>query len=186
MGATASVPTDPRRTPEVICVGYQRTGTFSTSLALERLGYGPVAHGGTQFIRREDAYVRDLLALYDTPATDRPRLLAAVHKVTVGFGAICDAPYNLYAGEMAELYPAAKFVWLDREPEKWWPSFKPVADSATPAWLAVFFSIIPGWRWLPGVVAGMNRRFVATFPVPCCNHALHGPFCLKCLMTSGG
>lgn len=54
MGGVASIPVDAAVKPKVICVGYQRTGTLSTAIALERLGYGPVAHGGSQLMGRED------------------------------------------------------------------------------------------------------------------------------------
>ena len=54
MGAVASLPVNPRQRPEVICLGYQRTGTLSMALALDKLGYGPVAHGGSQLLHRED------------------------------------------------------------------------------------------------------------------------------------
>lgn len=58
MGGVASLPVDPRQRPQVICVGYQRTGTLSMALALEKLGYGPVAHGGSQLVGREDGAVK--------------------------------------------------------------------------------------------------------------------------------
>src|SRR4051812_48776803 len=54
MGGVASIPVNPRQRPEVICIGYQRTGTLSMALALEKLGYGPVAHGGSQLVGRDD------------------------------------------------------------------------------------------------------------------------------------
>lgn len=54
MGGVASVPTDPDRTLEVIGAGYARTGTVSMALALEKLLDGPVCHGGTQLLGRED------------------------------------------------------------------------------------------------------------------------------------
>lgn len=54
MGGTASVPQDPSRTLQVIGAGYSRTGTLSMALALEKLLDGPVMHGGSQLLGRED------------------------------------------------------------------------------------------------------------------------------------
>lgn len=54
MGGAPSVPTDPSRRIQVIGAGYSRTGTVSLQLALEKLLDGPVMHGGTQVLHRED------------------------------------------------------------------------------------------------------------------------------------
>jgi chloramphenicol 3-O-phosphotransferase len=39
----------------VIGAGYSRTGTLSMALALEKLLDGPVMHGGSQLLGREDS-----------------------------------------------------------------------------------------------------------------------------------
>lgn len=54
MGAAPSVPQDRSRTLQVIGAGYSRTGTLSMAFALERLLDGPVMHGGSQLLGRED------------------------------------------------------------------------------------------------------------------------------------
>lgn len=54
MGGVPSVPQDRSRTLKVIGAGYSRTGTLSMALALERLLDGPVMHGGSQLLGRED------------------------------------------------------------------------------------------------------------------------------------
>lgn len=54
MGAAPSIPTDPSRTVQVIGAGFSRTGTVSMQMALEILLKGPVLHGGTQLVARED------------------------------------------------------------------------------------------------------------------------------------
>ncbi|KAI3335782.1 hypothetical protein F4824DRAFT_500652 [Ustulina deusta] len=55
MGGVASIPTDPSQKVQVISAGYSRTGTVSMSLALQELLNGPVLHGGTQILVRDDA-----------------------------------------------------------------------------------------------------------------------------------
>lgn len=59
MGGFPSVPTDPQRSLQVIGAGYSRTGTLSMALALEKLLDGPVMHGGSQLLGREDG-IHDL------------------------------------------------------------------------------------------------------------------------------
>jgi hypothetical protein len=54
MGGVPSVPRDPSRQLQVIAAGYSRTGTVTMQLALEKLLEGPVLHGGTQILARED------------------------------------------------------------------------------------------------------------------------------------
>jgi len=54
MGGVASIPTDPSQKVTVISAGYSRTGTVSMSLALAKLLDGPVLHGGTQILVRDD------------------------------------------------------------------------------------------------------------------------------------
>lgn len=53
MGGAPSKP-DASRTVEVIGAGYSKTGTLSMQLALETLLQGPVMHGGTHLLKRED------------------------------------------------------------------------------------------------------------------------------------
>jgi hypothetical protein len=54
MGAEPSKPTDKSKSIQVIGAGYSRTGTLSMTLALQKLLDGPVMHGGSQFLGRED------------------------------------------------------------------------------------------------------------------------------------
>lgn len=54
MGGVASVPTDRTRSLRVIGAGYSRTGTLSMAMALAELLDGPVMHGGSQLLGRED------------------------------------------------------------------------------------------------------------------------------------
>lgn len=63
MGGNASKPTDLSRSLKVIGAGYSRTGTLSMALALEKLLDGPVMHGGSQFLGREDGIVHTTACL---------------------------------------------------------------------------------------------------------------------------
>lgn len=54
MGAEPSKPTDNSKSLRFIGAGYSRTGTLSMTFALQKLLDGPVMHGGSQFLGRED------------------------------------------------------------------------------------------------------------------------------------
>lgn len=54
MGGVPSKPGDAATQLQVIGAGYSRTGTASMQLALEKVLQGPVMHGGTHILWRED------------------------------------------------------------------------------------------------------------------------------------
>lgn len=54
MGGVPSKPGDAATQLQVIGAGYSRTGTTSMQLALEKVLHGPVMHGGTHILWRED------------------------------------------------------------------------------------------------------------------------------------
>jgi hypothetical protein len=89
---------------------------------------------------------------------DGARLRKALAAVTMGFGALSDAPYNQFPEELVDLYPDARFVLLTRDQEAWWKSFKPVADGATIGWFRWFFLPMPGWRWWWYIGSGFTEQ----------------------------
>ncbi|KAH7031415.1 uncharacterized protein B0I36DRAFT_422536 [Microdochium trichocladiopsis] len=140
MGAAPSIPTDSSRTVQVIGAGFSRTGTVSMQMALEILLKGPVLHGGTQFITREDAYCKTWLSAYHA-------------------GEACDQDAVLK--HLLELYPDAKVVLVKRDPVSWWRSADELRGQIALWWLRLVMWPVPGWRWLPYLMdefaAGMNE-----------------------------
>lgn len=57
MGGVASIPIDASKKVGVISAGYSRTGTVSMSMALDILLDGPILHGGTQILVRDDGKI---------------------------------------------------------------------------------------------------------------------------------
>ncbi|KAM3508560.1 hypothetical protein MY11210_006668 [Beauveria gryllotalpidicola] len=111
----------PRTTPmKVIVCGFPRTGTMSTHAALQMLGLNRTHHMiqvGTDPDRRErQEWTRALRAKYRGKGTftklDWDRLLGDCQ------GCI-DYPSALFAADLAQLYPGAKVVMLNRDPDKW-------------------------------------------------------------------
>ncbi|KAI7769383.1 hypothetical protein LZL87_014091 [Fusarium oxysporum] len=151
MGGAASVPTDRTRRLKVIGAGYSRTGTLSMAMALEELLCGPVMHGGSQLLGREDAYVKlwsDIFAARD----ERPRLLKLLREATAGFVAITDAPGNCFVEELLEIYPEAEVICVSRDRTKWWESWEAVTKQAGAGFLNWFLAPVPGRRWYPKLV----------------------------------
>ncbi|KAI1173320.1 hypothetical protein F4777DRAFT_558436 [Nemania sp. FL0916] len=150
MGGAASIPTDPSRKVRVISAGQSRTGTVSMSFALEKLLDGPVLHGGTQILLRDDEYCSTWIKAYEAREVgDKELTLKLVQKATAGFVATADLPPSDFMPEMMQLYPDAKVVLVRRDPEKWWNSVATLTSRTTPWWLSVAVAPIPGWRYIP-------------------------------------
>ncbi|KAK8003984.1 hypothetical protein PG989_003703 [Apiospora arundinis] len=158
MGGTASVPTDPSKKVQVISAGFSRTGTLSMSLALEKLLDGPVCHGGTQILTREDEYCKTWAKAYQArEAGNKEETLKLVRKATSGFVATADMPPYDFLSEMMELYPDAKVVDVQRDPQRWWDSMEAVMGRVAPWWVGILLAPIPGRRHLATTVNAYSR-----------------------------
>ncbi|KAI0163523.1 hypothetical protein BJ166DRAFT_295747 [Pestalotiopsis sp. NC0098] len=158
MGGVASIPTDPTRKVQVISAGWSRTGTVSMSLALDRLLDGPICHGGTQILVRDDDYCSTWIKAYAArEAGDKEETLKLVRKATQGFVATADLPPADFIPEMLELYPDAKVVLVRRDATRWWNSIAALTSRTTPAWLGPVLSPIPGWRHLATFASVYSR-----------------------------
>jgi hypothetical protein len=102
-----------RDVPAVIGAGWSRTGTFSLSIALDLLGFGPCQH---------------MASLLADPALARAwssRLAGngSWADVLAGWGSAVDWPTSAFVLELAEVFPAAKVVLTTRPVEAWHRSF---------------------------------------------------------------
>ncbi|KAF7536873.1 hypothetical protein G7054_g4141 [Neopestalotiopsis clavispora] len=158
MGGVASIPTDPSRKVQVISAGWSRTGTVSMSLALDKLLDGPICHGGTQILVRDDDYCSTWIKAYAArEAGDKEGTLKLVRKATQGFVGTADLPPADFIPEMLELYPEAKVVLVRRDAAKWWNSIATLTSRTTPIWLGPVLSPIPGWRHLATFASVYSR-----------------------------
>ncbi|KAI1177807.1 P-loop containing nucleoside triphosphate hydrolase protein [Nemania sp. FL0916] len=158
MGGVPSVPRDPSRKVQVICAGYARTGTSTMALAVEQLLDGPFLHGGTQVLNREDAYCKKWVQIYESKARgDRPTTLSLLREVTAGFVGVADMPPLDFIPELMELYPEAKVVLVERDPERWLESLMVVSRASNKPWLPYLVWVVPGWRWFPSLVMHYGR-----------------------------
>ncbi|KAI0801581.1 P-loop containing nucleoside triphosphate hydrolase protein [Xylaria sp. FL0064] len=153
MGGVPSVPRDSSRKVQVICAGYARTGTSTMALAVEQLLNGPFLHGGTQVLNREDAYCKNWVQVYEAKARgDKPETLRLLREVTAGFVGVADMPPLDFIPELMELYPEAKVVLVERDPDRWFESLMVVSRASNKPWLPYLVWAVPGWRWFPSLM----------------------------------
>jgi hypothetical protein len=120
---------------EIIGSGLGRTGTFSTKLALEKLGY-PCHHMAEVFMHPET------IPLWIDAHQGRP----AWDAIFKGYRAQVDLPGSQYFASLAAHYPQAKVLHTVRDPDKWFDStqatiFAPDSPSNRPE-MAAFFGPI--------------------------------------------
>lgn len=101
-------------TLSVIGAGVGRTGTYSLKLALNRLGVGPCHH--MEEVLHNMSVQTPLWSAAAAGEPDWPQIYA-------GYGSAVDWPTAGFFRELAEEYPAARFVLTLRDPGRWADSF---------------------------------------------------------------
>ncbi|MDZ4375410.1 MAG: sulfotransferase [Phenylobacterium sp.] len=125
---------------KVIGSGLGRTGTLSTKLALEELGFGPCHHMAEVFRHPES------IALWVEAGKGKPDWVA----IFDGFSAMVDHPGCGYWRELMDRYPDAKVLHTVRDPDKWFDStqatiFNPNRPHPTEDPLKTFFDQLYAW-----------------------------------------
>jgi len=118
----------------VIGSGFGRTGTMSTKMALEQLGFGPCHH---------------MVEVMQNP--DQPAKWAAIAAgapvdwadVFAGYGSQVDWPGAAVWEQTVKAFPEAKVVHTERPEGEWWNSF-----SGT---IGKFFSVAPQMQMPPHI-----------------------------------
>jgi hypothetical protein len=127
---------------KVIGAGGPRTGTASLKTALETLGFGECSHMEGLF--NNPHLVDYWVEFFETGKTDFNALFD-------GFQSTSDFPGYLLYKEMLELYPDAKVILNDRDPEEWYESFAKTVNTFVPQTFSQKFKI-----WKKGIG---NPRF---------------------------
>lgn len=87
-------------------MGFQKTGTTSLGLALEKLGYQVCGYSPfREFAKNED---------FDVAAFQQKAL-----ELSEQYDAFKDSPWPLFYKEMDERYPGSKFILVERDKDKW-------------------------------------------------------------------
>ncbi|KAF5025627.1 hypothetical protein F66182_2233 [Fusarium sp. NRRL 66182] len=121
-GPVSTYTTPDRIVPmRVIVCGVHRTGTLSIRNALWHLGFHDCYHMHSLIgdPSRAPEWIRAFEAKYAGSGSftraDWDRLLGTCQ-------AVCDVPAAFFGPELAELYPDAKVIILNRDPDKWYES----------------------------------------------------------------
>lgn len=122
---------------KVIGSGFGRTGTASLKLALEQLGLGPCYHM-VEVFRSAEAPGLWLEAAEGRP--DWPRIFD-------GFQSAVDWPTASFYRELAAVYPDAKVIHTERDPEEWFESasatiFRTIDGMPESQWLEMVRKVI--------------------------------------------
>ena len=126
---------------KVIGSGLGRTGTLSTKLALQQIGFGPCHHMAEVFMHPESVplWVAAFKGRGDWDA------------IFDGYQSMVDHPGCQFYRELADYYPDAKVLHTVRDPDKWFDStqatiFSPNSPATNPPpAMAEFFGGIFGW-----------------------------------------
>jgi hypothetical protein len=108
----------------VIGAGWGRTGTLSTKVGLEVLGFGPCYHMHELFQHHPEHQVEWIRAARGE-AVDWDALFA-------GYRAAVDWPTAGLWRELADAFPEAKVLLTARDPEAWYESFCSTISDAIP------------------------------------------------------
>ena len=132
---------------QVIGSGFGRTGTLSTKLALEQLGFGPCYH--MEEVMKRTSHLAAWWRFAGGTAVDWDALLD-------GFHSTIDFPASLVYADLLRRNPDAKVLHNVRDPERWYESARETIYHAR--------SLFPGWmrRLIPplGWVADMPDRLI--------------------------
>jgi Sulfotransferase domain len=139
MGQGASKPGPPTTQMQVLGLGASRTGTASFARAIEILLDGPAYHGGAHLLAGNSSHIqrwneifRISLRMRNHPESVTIAELVyqkyLVAKQLEGFVAVADAPPNMFAEILMELYPEAKIIVTTRDEKKWWQSIEPLVQ----------------------------------------------------------
>jgi hypothetical protein len=80
---------------------------------------------------------------------DHERCKKIIKEMSRGFVAVSDLPFYPFAPELAELYPEAKVILVERDPDKWWQSIKHVSAHLRNPILPILAWPAPGFCWAP-------------------------------------
>jgi hypothetical protein len=162
---------------KVIGSGLGRTGTLSTKLALEQLGFGPCHHMVEVFMHPES------VPLWVAAGEGNPDWDA----IFGGYQSMVDHPGCAYWRQLMEHYPDAKVLHTVRDPDKWFDSTqatifgpgRPVPPEGTP--MRAFFDQLYAWyggdmhdrafmtgffrRHTEAVIAGVPKERLLVFDV---------------------
>lgn len=152
---------------KVIGSGLGRTGTLSTKLALEQLGFAPCHHMAEVLMHPQS------IPLWIEAGKGKPDWDA----IFGGYQAMVDHPGCAYWRELMDFYPEAKVLHTVRDPDKWFDStqatiFNPDRPHPETEPAKTFFGQLNAWyggdmhdrAFMTGFFRRHTEQVVATVP----------------------
>jgi hypothetical protein len=97
-------------------------------------------------------------ALLAREAGDTERAKRIAKELTTGYVGLTDAPHSMFVLELAEIYPNAKVVVVERDPASWWRSINGVMAHIENPLLPILAYPKPGFRYFPYVFRQWKRE----------------------------
>lgn len=105
----------------VIVCGLHRTGTMSIRSALWQLGFHDCYHMAS--VRQSQHHAQLWIRAFEAKYSGKGSFIKADWDALLGQSqACCDIPAALFSAELSEVYPEAKVIILNRDPEEWYES----------------------------------------------------------------
>ncbi|RFU76177.1 hypothetical protein TARUN_6051 [Trichoderma arundinaceum] len=106
----------------IIVCGLQRTGTLSMRMALKQLGFNDCYHM-QNVLENPEQEAPKWVRLFEAHFGGKGTVTKADFDKVLGHSQACvDVPAALFGVELAAMYPEAKVIILNRDPEKWYVS----------------------------------------------------------------
>jgi hypothetical protein len=140
---------------KVIVAGISRTGTMSTQIALEKLGYR--TYHMFEAIKNQD---RGQLDMWNALMEGKSSMDWV--KLFDGYDASTDLPACIYWREMMVAFPDAKIILTIRDAESWWKSYQSLVGSQQGPVDRLLF--LPRFKKLNRLVENIERVFFKIEP----------------------
>jgi hypothetical protein len=82
---------------------------------------------------------------------DHQRTQKLIKKMLAGYAGVTDHPYDTCLQDVYDVWPNAKYVLVQRDPEKWWPSHAKLFEIADNPILPILTWPSPGIRYVSKV-----------------------------------
>ncbi len=92
--------------PKVFGIGFQKTGTTTLGVILERLGYRTAGYHQVRHLAGQDGLTLDTIE-------------TLVLRLAAEYDAGKDTPWPLFYESLDRSYPGSKFIHVTRDPEAW-------------------------------------------------------------------
>lgn len=138
---------------EVLSLGFSRTGTLTMQRAFQILGYPNPYHFSSVYGNVKDCDM--WREAFDAKYRGKGKFgRAEFHKLLGHCGATTDAPCMVFWKELAEAYPDAKVILVEREEESWFKSWDLLMQNAFEPFGALISYTDPFWL---GRINGMGE-----------------------------